>query len=299
MWLALAFLSAALLGFYDVFKKMSLKDNAVLPVLFLNTVFCALIFIPFILLSKFSPETLQGGMLYVPEADLATHGLVFLKSMIVLTSWTFGYFGIKHLPITIVGPINATRPIMVLIGAMLIYGERLNWMQFIGVSLAILSLYLLSLSGKKEGINFAKNKWILCVAIAAVAGAASGLYDKFLLQRVHPMVVQSWFNIYQVGIMGLMLLLIWYPRRHKTTPFTWKWTILCISIFLSLADFAYFYALTLDGVMISIVSMVRRGSVIVSFLFGALIFRERNLKSKALDLLLVLISMIFLYLGSN
>ena len=39
MWLLLAFLSAALLGFYDAFKKQSLKDNAVLPVLFLNTVF--------------------------------------------------------------------------------------------------------------------------------------------------------------------------------------------------------------------------------------------------------------------
>ena len=32
MWLLLAFLSAALLGFYDVFKKKSLRDNAVLPV---------------------------------------------------------------------------------------------------------------------------------------------------------------------------------------------------------------------------------------------------------------------------
>ena len=39
MWLLLAFLSATLLGFYDVFKKKSLKDNAVLPVLFLNTFF--------------------------------------------------------------------------------------------------------------------------------------------------------------------------------------------------------------------------------------------------------------------
>ena len=39
MWLLLAFLSAALLGFYDAFKKKSLRGNAVLPVLFLNTLF--------------------------------------------------------------------------------------------------------------------------------------------------------------------------------------------------------------------------------------------------------------------
>lgn len=299
MWLSLAFLSATLLGFYDVFKKLSLKNNAVLPVLFLNTLFCAAIFVPFVLISKVSPDSLEGSLFFVPEADLASHGLVFIKSIIVLTSWILGYFGIKHLPITLVGPINATRPIMVLLGAMLFFGERLNLLQFAGVFLAVCSLYLLSRSGKKEGINFIKNKWILLIGLAAIVGAASGLYDKFLLQRVEPMVVQSWFNIYQVAIMGTILCLVWLPRRKTTTPFNWKWSILCISIFLSLADFAYFYALSLDDAMISIVSMVRRGSVIVSFAFGALIFGEKNLKSKAIDLLLVLISMILLYLGSK
>lgn len=299
MWLVLAFVSAALLGFYDVFKKLSLENNAVLPVLFLNTVFCTLLFVPFILLSRFNPSLLQDTLVFVPQADLQTHGLVFLKSIIVLTSWIFGYYGIKHLPITLVGPINATRPVMVLLGAMVFYGERLNLYQWIGVLLAITSLYLLSRSGKKEGIDFVKNKWILFVAISAIAGATSGLYDKYLLQRVAPMVVQSWFNIYQVGIMGTLLLVIWYPRRKKSTPFQWRWSILCISLFLSVADFAYFYALSLEGVMISIVSMVRRGSVLISFLFGAFVFNEKNLKSKAFDLLLVLIGMIFLYLGTK
>ena len=299
MWLLLAFTSAALLGFYDVFKKISLQNNAVLPVLFLNTVFCSLLFIPFILLSQFSSQLIQDTMLYVPQADLKTHGMVFLKSIIVLTSWIFGYYGIKHLPITLVGPINATRPVMVLVGAMLLYGERLNVYQWVGVILALISLYMLSRSGKKEGINFVKNRWILFVAISAIAGATSGLYDKYLLQRVAPMVVQSWFNIYQVFIMGTVLMVLWYPRRDKTTPFQWRWSIFCISLFLSVADFAYFYALSFEGVMISIVSMVRRGSVLISFLFGAFIFREQNLKSKALDLLLVLIGMIFLYLGTK
>lgn len=299
MWLLLAFFSAMFLGFYDVAKKVSLKDNAVLPVLFLNTVFCGLIFTPFILLSKFNPSLLQDSLFYVPDMDLKSHGLVFLKSCIVLTSWTFGYYGIKHLPLTLVGPINATRPVMVLVGAMLIFGERLNVYQWVGVILAISSLFLLSRSGKKEGINFTKNKWILFVAVAAVAGAMSGLYDRYLLRIVHPMAVQSWFNIYQILIMGTVLLLIWYPKRKQDTPFQWRWAILSISIFLSIADFAYFYSLSFSESMISIVSMVRRGSVLVSFLFGAMILREKNLKSKAFDLLLILIGMIFLYLGTK
>ena len=305
MWLALAFLSAALLGFYDVFKKQSLKNNAVIPVLFLNTLFCSLIFLPFIVLSACGSPMMEGSMFHVPMVGWEAHKYIVLKSCIVLSSWLLGYFGIKHLPITLVGPINATRPVMVLVGAMLVFGERLNLYQWIGVLLAIFSFFLLSRSGKKEGIDFKHNRWVFAIVGAAVLGAVSGLYDKFLMAStadgglgLDRMVVQSWYNIYQCFMMGAMLLLLWYPKRHHTTPFHWHWAIIFISLFLSAADFAYFYALSLDDAMISIVSMVRRGSVIVSFLFGAMVFREKNLRSKAIDLLLILIGMVFLYLGS-
>lgn len=298
MWLLLAFLSATLLGFYDVFKKKSLKDNAVLPVLFLNTLFSSLIFLPFILLSA-SSDVLVGTMFDVPVVGWEVHKFIIIKSFIVLSSWIFGYFGMKHLPITIVGPINATRPVMVLVGAMLVFGERLNLYQWIGVLLAVLSFFMLSRSGKKEGIDFRHNKWIFFIVLAAVTGAVSGLYDKYLMKQLPPMVVQSWYNVYQVFIMCPILALLWWPKRKTSTPFRWDWAIPLISIFLSAADFAYFYALSYDDSMISIVSMVRRGSVIVSFLFGALLFREKNLKSKAVDLVLVLIGMLFLYWGTR
>ena len=234
----------------------------------------------------------------MPSAGWEVHKYVLLKSFIVLGSWAFGYFGMKHLPLTIVGPINATRPVMVLVGALLLFGERLNLWQWVGVILAILSFFLLSRSGKKEGIDFKHNKWIFCIVLAAVLGAVSGLYDKYLMKQFDPMLVQAWYNVYQVFIMCPVLLLLWYPRRRET-PFRWDWCIVGISLFLCAADFAYFYALSYEDSMISIVSMVRRGSVIVSFLFGALAFHEKNLRSKAVDLVLVLLGMFFLYLGSR
>ncbi|RKW51779.1 MAG: EamA family transporter [Prevotella sp.] len=305
MWLLLAFLSAALLGFYDTFKKKSLRNNAVIPVLFLNTLFSTLIFLPFIVLSA-SSHTLDGSMFYVPQMGWVAHRFILLKSVLVLSSWIFGYFAMKHLPLSIVGPINATRPVLVLVGALLVYGERLNLWQWAGVLLAILSFFLLSRSGRKEGIDFKHNRWIFCLIIAALLGAASGLYDKYLMASVQDggvglnrMVVQSWYNIYQMVLMGIILCTIWFPKRRQSTPFRWDGAIVFISIFLSLADFAYLYALSLPGAMISVVSMVRRGSVIVSFITAVLFFRERNVKAKAIDLLLVLLGMICLYIGSH
>lgn len=300
MWLLLAFCSAALLGFYDVFKKKSLSNNAVLPVLALNTLFSSIIFIPFILLSHFAPQMLQDSIFYVPDSGgWEVHKFILLKSFIVLPSWAFGYFGMKHLPLTIVGPINATRPVMTLVGAMLIFGERLNLYQWIGVFMAVISFFMLSRSGKKEGIDFKHDRWIWFVVLAAVLGAVSGLYDKYLMGRFNNMQVQAWYNIYQLFMMGGVLMFLWWPKRKTSTPFRWDWCIILISVFLSAADFVYFYALSMEDSMISIVSMVRRGSVVVSFLFGAMMFHEKNLRSKAIDLLLVLIGMFFLYLGSR
>ena len=288
MWLAFAFLSAFLLGFYDVSKKYSLRDNAVIPILFLNTLFCSIIFLPLAFQMPFGGWEVQR--------------YIVLKAFIVLSSWLLGYIGIKHLPITIVGPINATRPVMVLVGALIIFGERLNLWQWAGVVLAILSFFLLSRSGKKEGIDFKHNRWILCTIGASVMGAVSGLYDKYLLASsggigLPRLTVLCWFNIYQAIMMGVMLLLLWWPNRKNYTPFRWRWSILLISVFLSMADYAYFYSLSLDGALISVVSMVRRSSVLVSFMLGASLFHEKNLRSKAIDLVLVLLSMVLLWLG--
>lgn len=298
MWLSLAFLSAALLGLYDVAKKKSLSGNAVLPVLLLNTLFSSLLFLPAILSAELGLGWFDSTPLAASRGTAEAHALVAVKSVIVLTSWIFGYFGMKHLPLTIVGPVNATRPVLVLVGALAVFGERLNGFQWIGVALALTSLVLLSRSGRREGVDFRHNVWILCLAAAAVTGAASGLYDKYIMTRLDPAFVQSWYNLYQLGMMAVVTALLWLPLR-AASPFRWSWAIPLISVFLSAADFAYFCALREPDAMISVVSMVRRGSVVVSFLCGALLFGERNLRAKAVDLGFVLLGMLFLWLGSR
>ena len=308
MWLILAFVSATFLGFYDTSKKASLKDNAVLPVLLMNTIFSTLIFSPFLVDYIFGAgwfsgtfvDTASGAETFsTAHPDFIAHLKVILKAFIVLSSWIFGYFGLKHLPLTIVGPINATRPVLVLVGATLIFGERLNLYQWIGVLLTILSVFLMSRSSKKESIDFKSNKWVWCLAGATLMGAVSGLYDKFIMKSLSPMFVQSWFNFYQLVIMAVVCRLIWWPSRENTTPFRWKWSIPLISLFICIADFAYYSSLNDPDSMISVVSLVRRSSVIISFICGVLIFKERNLKAKVLDLALVLLGMAFIWMGTR
>lgn len=297
MWWALAFLSAVLLGCYDAAKKFSLSSNAVIPVLFLNTALSALIFSPFLFATGFG--------------NWQTQLFILAKSALVLSSWIAGYYAMKHLPLTLVGPVNATRPVLVLLGAMLLFGERLNLLQSIGVGLAILAYFLMRRTGKSEGIDFGRNKWVACLILAVLLGATSGLYDKYLLSPQYLGLdreqVLGWYCFYQALMMLCVVLLVgWLPRRTAgtpfrwrwSTPFRWRWSIPLISLFLCAADYAYMQALSQPDALISVVSMIRRGSVLVSFAIGALLLHEKNLRAKSLDLALMLLSMLFLYLGS-
>ena len=297
MWLGLAFLSALFLGLYDVAKKQAVRDNAVAVVLLLTTTLSALLFAPVIIASLTDAAWLEGTMFDYGRQGGDMHLKVMLKAAITLSSWMFGYVGIKHLPLTIVGPINATRPVIVLLGALIIFGERLNALQWVGVVLAFISILLLSRAGKREGIDFVRNRYILYVALAAVLGATSGLYDRYLLREVDAMFVQSWFSVYQAAMMAIVIGVMW--ARRVLPRFHWSWAIPLVTILLTIADMAYFVALSREESMVAVVSMIRRSSVVVSFACGAMLFGEKNLRTKALDLLFILIGMIFLWLGSR
>lgn len=292
MWIIFAIISAVGIGFYDVMKKISLKDNNVPLVLLLNTLFGTILMSPVLI------ESIMGGH-YGPGGGFQGNLLILLKSVIVLSSWILGYFAIKHLPLTIQGPINASRPVMVLVGALLIFGEKLNLLQWAGILVGFASLFLISRVGAKEGFSFKHSKWLWMSIGATMLGAVSALYDKFLLQRFEPLQVQSWYSLYQFILMSMIVPILRKTHTHAAeTPFKWKWAIVGISVFLTGADIAYFYSLSVPGSMISIVSMIRRGSVLISFFYGVLVFHEKNIRAKLIDLCLLFVSLGLLVLGS-
>jgi transporter family protein len=297
MWVFLAISSSFLLGIYDLFKKSSLKRNAFLPVLFLATSTGAIIFLILVLLSGL--DIIQSdNIIYVPQATFKEHCLFFLKAVIVGTSWFFAYMALSKLPITIVVPIRSTGPIWTVTGALIIFDERFNLYQWTGILFAIISSYLFAVAGKKEGITFHKNKWIFAIMAATLIGSVSSLYDKFLLQHYDRMAIQAWFSIYMVLVLLPFVLMLWFLKRKEFPKFRWRWTIPAIGITLSLADFLYFYALSQPEALIGIVSVIRRSSVIVAFTFGAIIFKENNIKPKAIALAGILLGVVILVLGT-
>ncbi|MGK7393894.1 MAG: EamA family transporter [Candidatus Cyclobacteriaceae bacterium M3_2C_046] len=300
MWVILGIVSSVFLGIYDIFKKLSLKDNAVLPVLFFATLSGTMVFVPLILISRTTTQFAAEQSWFIPSVDGAGHAHFFIKSMIVASSWIFAYFGLKHLPITIVTPIRASAPVWVLLGALLIFGEVLTLLQWAGLITTLLFYYLFSLAGKKEGIHFRKNKWVFFILMATLLGSVSALYDKYLTAIYDRLALQAYFSIYLVVVLMPVLLIFWFPRRDKY-PFHWHFAIPLIGLCLIAADFLYFYALSLEDSLISILSILRRGSVITSFFVGAAVFKsdEKNIRSKAYILAGIFIGIILIVLGTE
>lgn len=298
MWIVVIFIAAVFLGLYDVFQKISLRGNALMPVLFFSIVTSAVVLTPFLFLSRFSPSLLSSTPFYVADIDFRTHCFILIKSLIVLASWIFGYAGMKHLPLTIVSPVKSIQPVWTVIGAFVIFSERLNIYQGLGVAFAILCFYIFSLIGKREEQGSVNNKWIICLVISTLIGASSGLYDKFLMKEFDRMAVQVYFTYYQVLLMGVLLFFIWWPHR-KEYQFSWRWSIPLIGLFLSCSDFLYFYALSLPDSLISIISPLRRTSFVIPFVYGAVVYHERNISRKLLCLVLLAVGMTLIYMGSS
>ena len=282
MWLWMTLASALMLGIYDVFKKQALKKNSVLWVLLAATALSTIFLSPF----------LSAG----PAED---HLRIVLKALLVTTSWISGLIGLKLLPITTVSTLKASRPFFVVLFSIVIFGEQLNGWQWAGVALALLSLTLLSGASRSEGISFGKSKGILAMAVSILSGVASALYDKVVIKDMEPLFLQSWCNFYITLLLGLCILVKALHDKGDREHFKWDWMLLVIAVFITGADMLYFFALKQEGALLSVISIIRRCSVVVTFVVGAIVFKEKKLKAKSLDLAILLLGMACLVLGSQ
>jgi len=281
MWIWYIIVSALFLGLYDVAKKQSLRNNSVMMVLFLSSALSTLFLSPFFSLG--------------PWQD---HLRLFFKAQLVTCSWITGLLAMKLVPLSTVSTVKATRPVFVLLFSLILFAEKLNALQWIGCIMTIFAIFLLSRTSKKEGIEFGKNRGISYLLVSIITGVCSALYDKHILGFMDPVFVQCWSNFFITLSMGAILLFQYFRDKEKFQSLKWDWALLAIAVLITTSDFFYFKSLSTQGSLLSIVSMVRRSSVIVPFVFGALFWKEKHIKEKGFALLLILISISLITLAT-
>lgn len=289
-WVVLSLLSALFLGLYDIAKKQSVSGNAVPAVLFLSVLTAAIIWGAVMAWALAASSRAPKSILQIVQISPAEHVLLIGKSAMVATSWTFAFFALKHLPISIASPIRATSPLWTILVAVCLMGERPELHQWLGIGIVLSAFFAFSMVGLREGIRFDRNRWVVLMMVATLVGAGCGLYDKYLLQTVklHPVSVQAWFSIYLVPVL-FPLFLYWWVVDQRSPRFQWRWSIPLIAVFLLFADFAYFAGLADDKALISVVSLLRRSSVLIAFGYGVSQLKEKQWRSKLVCLFFILL----------
>lgn len=269
--------SAVMLALYDLAKKASVRANAVLPVLLISTTFGFAVYFAGLLVCG---QAGALGGIAGPEISL---GLA--KSVIVGTSWVFTFCALRTLPITIATPIRASAPALVLLIAVPLYGERPSDLQGVGMAVVLAGYFAFSWAGRHEGIDFFRNRAVWCAIVGAIFSALSAIWDKYVFQ-VRALPVESVQFVFQAGLVAFYALALIASRMMRIggEAFGWRWTIPLVGILLAGADWLYFKGLAHPGAPVSAASLMRRFSVVLTFLLGARFFHETNLVRKGIAL---------------
>ena len=279
MWVLLAVFSAILLGTYDVAKKQALRKNGTFAVLLVATALSTLFVSPFLRIG--------------PAED---HLKLALKAVLVTASWVSGMEGLKRLPLTTVSTIKGSRPVFVVLFSIILFGERLNWMQWLGIAIVLGALYMLGFTSRSDASAQVRKTGFIWMGISVLTGVASALYDKYIMKGMEPMFVQSWTNLFITLILALCVLV--KRLQARSDKFRWDWTLVLVAVLITGADALYFFALKQPDALLSIISVVRRASVLVTFVLGAIIFHEGNIRAKGLNMLLMAAGVVLLLIGS-
>jgi uncharacterized membrane protein len=273
------------------------RDNAVVPVLFFSTLTGAAVWGGLLMVQMLHPGTLPASLVTDP-LTLVQHLQLVLKSAIVAASWVFTYFALKHLPLSLGSPIRATSPLWTLFGAILILGEHPTWLETVGVLTTLASFVGLSFAGRLEGVQFHRNKWVWFLVAGTLLGAVSSLYDKYLLGRLRFSVptMQAWFSVYLVVIFTPFAI-GWKRRWWSRNEFHWRWSIPFIALSLLVADYIYFSALRDPASLVAVVMSLRRGSTLVGFAGGLLLFGEKNGLQKLPAVIGILVGIVLTVMG--
>lgn len=267
---------------YDLCKKASVKSNSVFPTLFLTS---------FTGWAALSLTLLLTGRMGDAVGIASRHiPLLLVKSLIVAASWTATYLALRTLPITCAAPIRASGPFWTLIGAVLIFSEIPNAVQSVGMAFVLAGCVFFSLSSGKDRAAGGL-KAVALAFTGTVLGSCSALYDKHLMQGIGilPLTVLWWF-------LGGMTVIYAVLAALDHRGFEWRFTMPLTGILLTASDAFYFTAIAAPDAQISVLSLIRRSSIVLTFFIGGALFRERDLRRKAFALAAILAGVLLLCL---
>lgn len=282
LWFLYVFIYGILKGLREGMKKAALKKSSSTEILFFYTLIGLLFALPF-----------SAGAFSLPPIMIF---YIFIKAAVVCTAWLFAYAALKNMSVSLYGIMDLSRMVFSTLFGVFWLGESLTVPKIAGMILVVLGLFLANLkkdNGAGKGVTFVV---LLSAILNCFFNAISGTMDKVLMQYMDSEQLQFWFMFFMTIIYGAILIV----RKEKVYISTLKtnFWIPLMSISLIVGDRLLFEANANPGSEVTIMTVIKQSSVLVTVLTGWLVFHEKHILYKlfctAIVLSGIVISVVFL-----
>lgn len=188
--------------------------------------------------------------------------------------------------VSLYGITDLSRMVFSTLLGVIVLGESFTLQKAIGVLLVVAGLMLANLKKTSSGTKEITLPVLAAVLLNCFLNAVSGTMDKVLMKYMLSSQLQFWFMLFTTLIYGIILLV----RREKISIKTLKnnyWVPL-MSISLIIGDRLLFEANKSPLSEVTVMTVIKQSSVIVTVLTGWLVFKEKHILYKMMCTLIVL-----------
>ncbi len=278
MWVLLTAFYGLAKGARDGLKKKALEKSSVMEVLFFHTALAFLFTIPF-----------SRNVFGIP---LVYHLWIFIKSFVIFLAWILAFTSIKKMPVSFYGVMDSARMLFSTAIALIFLGESMTLSKGIGLGLVLGGIITVNLGhhDSEEDINF---KYIAISLLGCFFNAVSGVMDKALMisGEITASQLQFWYMLYMTLLYGGYILATRVPLRLSTLKINY-WIII-LSVLFVVADRALFLANADPESQVTVMTLIKQSSVVVTVLSGRLFFKEKHILKRLICAAIVIVGIIF------
>jgi drug/metabolite transporter (DMT)-like permease len=273
-WFNLSLIAGILTGIAGILEKYSVNEKSDPVIMSALSCFFAGLFglcLAFLVGQYHVYWTLQSIL------GLSTSSLIYTLSVFLF------FASLKRTEISEFGILNKVGLLVMFMGGIIIFHERLSITQIIGSILVLVSIYILSNKGKSIKLAIGS----IYALISAILGGVASLIDKTIIGYFDSVMYTG--LIYLAIFVWTIPFVIIRIKKHLILPPPKIVQILAVSaIVYSLAAVAYYLAYKIGPM--SLISIVSQLQLPIVVLYGLFVFKEKdNIKQKVFSLICMLV----------
>ncbi len=265
IWIIFIIIFGVLKGLREPIKKKVLESVNVFTALFVYTFAGFLMTMP----------TATGVFDLSPLTAL----LIVLKSAVIFFAWMLTFFAIKKVPLGIYGITDMSRVIFSTLMGVAFLGEGLTVRGIISLILVAWGLYLANRRKSADSENYSlKYTWM--IILSCFLNAVSGILDKVIMSTgtVTSSALQFWFMLLLAFMyLGYILFKKEDFQIKKAIKNPW---IYVLSLLLVLGDRVLFIANSDPESKVTVMTLIKQSSAVVTIILGRLLYKEKNTLKK-------------------